>query len=183
VRESFVVYLRDAGLSLPGKLMPDILDLLQDREELRFAAGEVILEDGGSSTRLLFLCEGAVEVLKDGVQIATSSEPGTVFGVFSLLPDGRDMATVRALQPSVFRVVENPRDFLQQSPLVCWHVCETIAHRLAALSAYVSDVRRQFAGTDHLAMMSDVLATLLQRQPSKRIRPSESTRLQGEMMD
>jgi hypothetical protein len=90
--------------------------------------------------------------------------------------------SVPSSRPS-FAWFRNPRDFLQQSPLICWHVCETIAHRLGALSAYVSDVRRQFAGTDHLAMMSDVLATLLQRQPAKRIRPSESTRLQGEMMD
>jgi len=163
--------------------MPEILDLLHDSEERRFAAGEVILEEGGASGGLLFLCEGAVEVLKDGVQIATTSEPGTVFGVFSLLPDGRDLATIRALQPCVFRLVQNPRAFLQESPMVCWHVCETIAHRLAALSAYLSDVQRQFAGNDHLGMMSDVLATLLQRQPTTRTRPSESTMRQGEVSD
>ena len=119
----------------------------------------------------------------DGVQILTTSQPGTVFGVFSLLPDGRDVATVRALQPCVFRVVQNPRAFLQASPLVCWHVCETITHRLAALSAYLSDVQRQLAGSDHLDMMRDVLSTLLHRQPTERIRPSESTIREGEVAD
>ena len=163
--------------------MPDILDLLHDAEELRFAAGDVILEEGGASARLLFLCEGAVEILKDGAQIATTSRPGTVFGMFSVLLDGKDMATVRALQPCIFRAVQNPRAFLQESPMVCWYVCETIAHRLAGLSAYLSDIQRQYAGEDHLGMMSDVLATLLERQPSMRIRPSESTLRQGEVAD
>ena len=179
----FVVYVTPGGSILAGKPMPEILDLLHDCEERRFAAGEVILEEGGKGGQLLFLAEGAVEVVKEGVQIATTSQPGTVFGVFSLLPDGRDIATIRALQPCVFRVVQNPRAFLRESPLVCWHVCETIAQRLAALSAYLSDVQRQLAGHDHLGMMSEVLATLLHRQPPARIRPSESTIRQGEVAD
>jgi len=163
--------------------MPEILDFLHDSEERRFAAGEVILEEGGRGGRLLFLVEGEVEVVKDGTQIATTAQPGTVFGVFSVLPNGRDIATVRALQPCVFRVVEDPRALLRESPQVCWHVCETLAHRLAVLAAYLSDVQRQLAGNDHLGMMSDVLATLLHRQPSTRTRPSESTIRQGEIVD
>ena len=163
--------------------MPEILDLLRDSEERRFAAGEVILEEGGASGPLLFLAEGAVEVVMDGVQIATTSQPGTVFGVFSLLPDGRDAATIRALEPCVFRVIQNPRDFLKESPLVCWHVCEAITQRLATLCAYLGDAQRQFAGSDHIGMMREVLAALLHRQPPTRIRPSESTIRQGEVVD
>ncbi|MEZ0253966.1 MAG: cyclic nucleotide-binding domain-containing protein [Chthoniobacter sp.] len=163
--------------------MLDILDLLHACEERRFAAGEVILVEGGRNGALFFLAEGTVEVMKDGGQIATTSQPGTVFGVASLLPDGRDVATIRALQDCVFRVVTNPRTFLPESPLVCWHVCETIAHRTAVLSAYLADVQRQLAGNDHLGMMSDVLATLLHRQPATRTRPDESTIRQGEVAD
>ncbi len=163
--------------------MPEILDLLRDSEERRFAAGEVVLEKGGASGPLLFLAEGALEVVMDGVQIATTPQPGTVFGVFSLLPDGRDAATIRALEPCAFRVIQNPRDLLKESPLVCWHVCETITQRLATLAAYLGDVQRQFAGNDHLGMMRELLAALLHRQAPKRIRPSESTIRQGEVVD
>jgi CRP/FNR family cyclic AMP-dependent transcriptional regulator len=163
--------------------MPEILDHLQNCEERRFAAGEVVLEDGGSDGPLLFLAEGTVEVVMDGVQIATTSQRGTVFGVFSLLPNCRHAAMIRALQPCAFRVVDDPRTFLPKSPLVCWHVCETVTHRLAALSAYLCDAQRQFAGSDHLGMMRDVLATLLHRQASTRIRPSESTIREGEVVD
>jgi CRP/FNR family cyclic AMP-dependent transcriptional regulator len=163
--------------------MPEIFDLLADCEQRRFGAGETVLEEGGASGPLLFLVEGVVELLMEGAQIATTSEPGTVFGVHALLPNGRDAVTIRALQPCVFRVVSNPREFLQRSPAVCWHVCETIAHRLAILSAYLRDVHRQFAGDDHLGMMREVLATLLHRKPSTRIRPSDSTIRHGEVVD
>jgi len=163
--------------------MSEILDLLRDSDERRFAAGEVIIEEGGTGGLLLFLTEGAVEVVKEGVQIATTSQPGTVFGVFSLLPGARDAATIRALQPCVFRVVQNPRAFLKETPLVCWHVCETITHRLAALTGYLLDVQRQLPGTDHLGMLGEVLATLLHRQAPTRTRPSESTIRQGETAD
>ena len=163
--------------------MPEILDLLHDTEKQRFAAGEVIIEEGGTSGPLLFLAEGVVEVVMEGVQIATTSKPGTVFGVYSLLPSGRDAATIRALQPCVFRVVQDPRTFLKESPLVCWHVCETIAHRLATLTAYLCDVQRQFSGDGHLGMMHELLAALLNREPPGRIRPSDSTLSRGEMVD
>jgi len=163
--------------------MSEILDLLHDSEERRFAVGDVILEEGRASGPLLFLVEGVVEVVMDGVQIATTSQCGTVFGVFSLLPAGRDPATIRALQPCVFRVVQNPRAFLKETPLVCWHVCETITHRLAALTGYLLDVQRQLPGTDHLGMLGEVLATLLHRQAPTRTRPSESTIRQGETAD
>lgn len=166
-----------------GTLMSEILDLLHDSEERRFAAGEVILEEGGASGPLLFLAEGTVEVVIDGQQIATTSQPGTVFGVFSLLPAGRDAATIRALEPCVFRVVQNPRELLQASPQLCWHVCETVTQRLATLAAYLGDLQRQFAGTDHVGMMREVLAALLHRQRPARIRPSESTIRQGEVVD
>ena len=157
-----------------------ILDLLDS--EGGVSPPRIILEEGGASGPLLF-SPRAVEVVMDGVQIATTSQPGTVFGVFSILPDGRDAATIRALQPCVFRVIQNPRDLLKESPLVCWHVCEAITHRLATLSAYRGDVQRQFGGNDHLGMMREVLAGLLHRQPPTRIRPSESTIRQGEVVD
>jgi CRP-like cAMP-binding protein len=163
--------------------MPEILDLLHESEERRFAAGEVILQEGAMSGPLLFLAEGAVEVVMDGMQIATSSQPGTVFGVFSLLLGGRDVATIRALEPCVFRVIQNPRDLLKESPLLCWHVCETITQRLATLCAYLRDAQRQFAGDDHVGMMREVLAALLHRQAPTRIRPGESTIRQGEVVD
>jgi CRP-like cAMP-binding protein len=171
------------GSIFPGKPMSEILDLLRHSEERRFAAGEVILEQGRSSGLLLFLIEGAVEVVKDGVQVATATQPGAVFGELAVLLGGHHTATVRALQPCVFHVVENPRAFLETSPLVCLHVCELVARRLDAMNSYLVDVQQQLAGDDHLGMVDGVLATLMHRQPPNRTRPSKSTIRQGEVAD
>jgi CRP-like cAMP-binding protein len=163
--------------------MSAILDLLHDSGERRFAAGEVILEQGQSSGLLWFLVEGAVEVVKDGVPVATASQPGAVFGELSVLLGGNHTATVRALQPCVFLVVENPRAFLKASPLVCLHVCELVARRLDALNNYLVDVKQQYGGDDHLGMVDGVLETLMHRQPPNRTRPEESTIRHGELPD
>jgi len=173
--------------SAPGVLfrqaMSEILDLLRHCEEQRFAAGEVILEQGRSGGPLLFLVEGAVEVVKDGVQVATATQPGAVFGELAVLLCGNHLATVRALQPCVFYVIENPRAFLEASPLVCLHVCELVARRLDTMNSYLVDVQQQLAGDDHLGMVDGVLATLMHRQPAHRTRPSESTIRKGEMAE
>jgi hypothetical protein len=56
--------------------------------------------------------------------------------------DATRTATARALQPGVFHVVENPRAFLESSPLVCLHICEVVARRLDELNQYFVDVKR-----------------------------------------
>jgi signal-transduction protein with cAMP-binding, CBS, and nucleotidyltransferase domain len=50
-----------------------------------YRVGETVLAAGTTSGRLLVLKTGAVEVMKDGVQIAEVSEPGAVFGELSML--------------------------------------------------------------------------------------------------
>src|SRR5689334_17634634 len=104
--------------------MPSILESLQGREVRRFASGEVIVRQGETTGHLFFLIEGAAEVLKDDVPVARTAEPGVVFGEMAALLGGAHTATVRAASPCAFYLVENPRKFLEASPLVCLHVCE-----------------------------------------------------------
>ena len=153
--------------------MASILELIQGGELRRFDAGQMVIEQGGKTGLLFFLVEGAVEVLKDGVTVAKSSQPGAVFGELSALLGGNHTATVRALQPCEFHVVQNPREFLELSPLVCLHVCELIARRLDALNKYLVDVKRQYEGHEHLGMVDNVLETLMHRHPFPRIKSDE----------
>jgi CRP/FNR family transcriptional regulator, cyclic AMP receptor protein len=161
--------------------MSSILAHIQGGNVRRFDAGQVILEQGTRTGLLLFLIEGAVEVMKDGVRVATASQPGAVFGELAALLGGDHTATVRALEPTVVHAVENPRAFLESSPLVCLHVCELVARRLDLLNNYLVDVKQQFSGHDHLGMVDGVLDTLLHRQPSKRVRPGASGARQSEV--
>src|SRR5215467_11430245 len=50
-------------------------------------AGETVLTDGSRTGRLLILKTGNVVVVKEGVEIATVTEPGTVSGEISALLD------------------------------------------------------------------------------------------------
>ena len=165
--------------------MPDnsILELVHSDDVRSFATGEVIVEQGGRTNLLWFLVEGVVEVEKNGIRVATASQPGAVFGELATLLGGNHTATVRALQPCVFRVVENPRAFLESSPLVCLHICELVARRLDAVNQYLVDVKRQFVGNGHLGLVDEVLETLMHRHPAKRVRPSESTITKNELTD
>jgi CRP-like cAMP-binding protein len=160
--------------------MSAILESLQGHERRRFAAGEFVITQGGQTAALYFLIEGAVEVLKDDVRVATASQPGLVFGEMAVLLGGAHTASVRATKPCAFYIVESPREFLKASPALCLHVSELLARRLDALNKYLVDVKQQFEGHDHLGMVDDVLEALLHRQPSARVRPKESTIRHGE---
>jgi len=60
--------------------MSAILDALQDYPVQEFAAGDFVLEQGDSTGLLYILIEGSVEVIKEDVTVAKTSDPGAVFG-------------------------------------------------------------------------------------------------------
>lgn len=139
----------------------EILDTLPRRD---FAAGETIIEEGSTTGMLFFLISGEVEIYKDEVPLASTSEPGSVFGEMSALLGTSHRASVRVVEPSSFYVVEDGRQFLKNHPVVSMHVSELLARRLDALNRYLVDVRQQFDGHDHLNMVDEVLEVLMHRQ-------------------
>lgn len=163
--------------------MSAILAVLRDHPVLQFSQGETILAQGDTSGVLYVLIEGAVEVLKDDVSVATAAEPGAVFGDLSALLGVPHTAAVRATAPSTFHVVKDPRAFLEQTPAASLHLCELLARRLDAVNKYLVDVKQQFAGHDHLSLVDGVLDTLMHRQPRKRIAPRASTRRAAETLE
>ncbi|MEO7677364.1 MAG: cyclic nucleotide-binding domain-containing protein [Verrucomicrobiota bacterium] len=145
--------------------MSEFLKLLAGHKVQHFAPGDIILEQGSASESLLVLIEGEVEILRDTVRVAKASEPGAVFGEMSVLLDRSLTATVRALKPSSFAIIENPRQFLESSAAASLHVARLLAQRLDALNKYLVDVKQQYEGHDHLGMVDEVLDTLMHRQP------------------
>ena len=161
--------------------MSAFMESLRGREVRRVDSGQVLIQQGGQTGCLYFLIEGEVEILKDDMPVAIASEPGVVFGEMAVLLGGPHTATVRAVKPCAFYIVENPDEFLQASPAVCLHLCAMLARRLDSLNKYLVDVKRQFEGHDHLGMVDEVLGALLHRQPRARVRPKESTIRHGEL--
>src|SRR6185503_12028629 len=145
----FPVYSRHAA-GQSGSAMSKLLELIRDREVRRFEPGQIVLEQGSQTNRLYVLIEGTVEVVKDGVRVAAVSDEGAIFGEISVLLEGNHTANVRALTACSFHVLENPRELMQTSTVVCFHVCVLLARRLDSLTRYLVDVKHQFGGHDHI---------------------------------
>jgi len=142
-----------------------MLQLIAGHKVQDFAPGDMVMEQGGTSGRLLVLIHGEVEILRDDVRLARSSEPGAVFGEMSVLLESPFTATVRALKPSSFAIIENPRQFLGSSADASLHVAKLLATRLDALNKYLVDLKQQYEGHDHIGMVDKVLETLMHRHP------------------
>jgi CRP/FNR family cyclic AMP-dependent transcriptional regulator len=145
--------------------MADFLDWIAGCKTQDFAPGQIVMEQDSPAGPLLVLLEGEVEILRDDVRVAKTAQGGAVFGEMSVLLGCAHTATVRALKPSRFAVIENPRQFLTASPDASFHVASLLARRLDALNKYLVDVKRQYEGHDHLGMVDEVLGTLMHRQP------------------
>jgi CRP-like cAMP-binding protein len=151
--------------ALGSGAMATLLERYTSLPERHVETGEQILREGGRTGTLFILAEGAVEVVKSGVQVAIVSEPGAFFGELSLLLDAPHMASVIALAPSRFYVVENADAFLRSHPDVMLGVSRLLAKRLHLVTTYLVDLKKQFeASEDHLGMVDEVLESLLHHQ-------------------
>ena len=97
---------------------------------------------GSKTGKLFFLKSGAVEVTKDGVQIARVSTPGAVFGELAALLGQSHTADVRTLEQSEFLVADAPT-LLAIDTAVALYVAAILAHRLDSANRALLDVKRQ----------------------------------------
>src|SRR6516164_6948611 len=128
-----------------SSLVPDAAALERRLAGLPVAkhpARKVVLSAGPKTGRLLFLRSGAVEVIKDGVQIANVSAPGSVFGEQAVLLDQSHTADVRTLEQSEFYVADAPA-ILAGDPSVALYVAAILARRLEAANRSLIEVKRQ----------------------------------------
>lgn len=146
--------------------MGKILELVSAYPQREFAEGAIIIQQGEVEPTIFVLLQGEVEVVRDEVRLAKSSEPGAVFGEISALLGGPYTASVRAIKPSSFAVIDDPDAFLGQSAEASLHVARLLARRITTLNRYLVDVKRQYEGHDHLGMVDEVLDTLMHRPQS-----------------
>ncbi len=139
-----------------------------------FAAGEVVIEEGSPGGVLYVLASGSVEIVKGDVQITTVAEPGSFFGEMSVLLAMPYTATVRALGPSTFHVVQDAMGFLHAHPESAFELARLLARRLHFVNSYLVDLKHQFEGSgDHLSMVDEVLETLVHHQEPEAAAGSE----------
>jgi CRP/FNR family transcriptional regulator, cyclic AMP receptor protein len=130
---------------MPSPLLPNITDFQRKLATFPLAtyqAGETVLGAASTTGRLLILKEGAVAVLKEGVEIARVTEPGAVFGELSVLLDQPHSAEVRALKASQFHVADGATT-LRIDPVAVLYVATVLAQRLDSANRALLDLKRQ----------------------------------------
>src|ERR1700756_4308121 len=107
-----------------------------------FQAGENVCVAGSTTDRLMFLREGAVVIVKEGVEITRVREPGAVFGELSALLGQPHTADVRAVEPSQFHIA-NADALLAQDPIALLYVAAILAQRLDGANQALIELKRQ----------------------------------------
>ena len=131
-------------------LVPDAVTFEQKFADLpvtQYSAGEDVLTAGSRTGRLLVLKSGAVEVVKDGVQIAKVSTPGAMFGEMSVLLDQPHSADIRALEQSEFHIAD-ASTLLANDATMALCVAAILARRLDSANQALIEVRRQLQTGD-----------------------------------
>src|SRR5262249_34918852 len=126
-------------------IIPDVRALqkrLAGLPVVKHRARDVVVCAGSETGRLLFLRSGEVEGVKDGVQIAKVSAPGSVFGEQAALVDQPHTADVRALEESEFYVADAPT-ILTGDSTVALYVAAILARRLDAGNRSLIELKRQ----------------------------------------
>jgi CRP-like cAMP-binding protein len=106
-----------------------------------YVPGETVIDAGSTTGQLFILRTGAVEIVRDGLQIATVSEPGAVFGELSVILDKPHTADVRALERSEFHVAE-ASSLLTENVAALLYVTATLAQRLDNADEVIVDLKQ-----------------------------------------
>jgi CRP/FNR family transcriptional regulator, cyclic AMP receptor protein len=139
---------------MPMPLIPDTAVFQKRLAALPLAiyqAGETVLTAGSTTGRLLILREGAVAVVKEGVDIANVREPGAVFGELSVLLDQPHTADVRALETSQFHVAD-AATILRVDPMALLYDATVLAQRLDSANRGLELKRQVQAGEPRSAI-------------------------------
>ena len=130
--------------------------------ELQVPAGTCLIVKGVPMGRVYILKEGAFMVERDGVRVVSITDPGAFMGEMSALLGTPPSADVVATQDSVVHVLENGTEAVRGDPELLYAIAQLLARRLQGITAYLVDIKRQYADTNtHLALMDTVLAELM----------------------
>jgi CRP/FNR family transcriptional regulator, cyclic AMP receptor protein len=147
--------------------MNDVLAMCSDLPEMRVAKGKSLIEEAVRTDRLYVLKSGAFEVVRNGIRVVMISEPGAFLGEISAVLGSEPMASVVATQDSTVYAIDDASASVQRLPELTYAIAQLLARRLSAVTAYLVDIKRQYAGSDtHLALMDQVLGNLIAMHPS-----------------
>ena len=141
--------------------MASLLTLTPGLPTRSVARGEALIEAGEEASGDMYILErGRLSVERDGIVIATISEPGARIGEMSVLLGTAHSATVRAEAATSVRVIDNAIAFLERTPLVALHVATLACARLDATSALLVELRKDAAGKSEQTLLTRIFGSL-----------------------
>ena len=147
--------------------MNPILAMCGDLPEMRLGPGESLIEESVRADRLYVLKSGAFEVVRNGVRVVLISEPGAFLGEISAVLGSAPTANVVAARDSTVYVVDDASASVRARPELTYAIAQLLARRLSAVTAYLVDIKRQYADSDtHLGLMDEVLGNLIAMHPN-----------------
>jgi CRP-like cAMP-binding protein len=124
----------------------DLLALTATQDGRSLRPEEVLITQGVGGGDLFILEYGALAVERDGVEIATLTEPGTLVGEMSVLLGTHNSATVRSVRDSRVRVIRNAKRYLASDPALSLSIAALVAGRLEATSALLVEMSNEHVG-------------------------------------
>lgn len=142
--------------------MNEVLAMCRPFPELRVPKGQTLITAGQARDRMYVLRDGAFEVSRDGVVVVRVTEPGAFLGEISAVLGVVPTASVAATRDSVVHMIDAASQEVRRNPALTLAIAQLMARRLVAVTAYLVDIKRQYAGTDgHLSVMDRVLSDLV----------------------
>jgi len=159
---------------MPDQMEQELLGACEGLPVVEVAAGETLMTQGDVSKRLYVLIEGTVDVMRGPTRVTRIHMPGALFGEMSQLLGHPYSASVVAVTPARFYLVENGPAFLGSSPAVALYAARNLAQRLYDATTYLVDIKRQFEDKhSHLGMLDVVLGSLLHQPHRSEVRMAE----------
>lgn len=147
--------------------MNDVLAMCSNLPEMRVTKGDRLIEEAIRTDRLYVLKFGAFEVVRNGIRVVLIDEPGAFLGEISAVLGSAPTASVVAARDSAVHVVDNASASVQGQPELIYAIAQLLARRLSAITAYLVDIKRQYADSNtHLGLMDQVLGNLIAMHPS-----------------
>jgi CRP-like cAMP-binding protein len=117
-----------------------ILKACSKLPKVTIAKGTELLKQGTASGTLYVLASGTVEILRGGVVVASTAEPGALFGEMSILLGTPHTATVQAKTQCEVYVFENGAAFVRSNPEITFEIATLLAKRLSQATDYLTEL-------------------------------------------
>lgn len=158
--------------------MSELPSFCKGLPELRVEKGATLITEGVRTDRLYVVKRGSFEVVRDGVRLVVVREPGAFLGEMSAVLGSPPTASVIAAEDGVILALDDASNAVRTHPELTYAVARLLARRLAGVTAYLVDIKRQYADSNtHLALMDRVLGNLISTVPAGERTGSERTDL------